>query len=579
MGRRDTPLARLDPNRAPWLTTWVVVISAFLVVPPVLGVIYSSFIEGRTLSTGVRTLENYRKVLTDPNTLSTISDTVIFALGTAVASVTLAGILAWLVERTDAPFRRWVYVATVIAFGVPTVIQGMGWILLLGPRNGWVSEWMRMILGPESGGFPLYNMWSLILIQSCVMFPAVFLLMVPAMRATDPSMEEAAAMSGANAIEVIRRITLPLVIPSVLAALLLAFILVIQSFEIPALIGTPAGVIVLSTEIYGRIRRQFPDYGAAASFSTLLMGFAIVGLFLYQKATARAHRFATVRGKAYRPHKLPLGKWRWLGGVATLLLPLGIVSPIVVLVWNSFLPSPRGLSFAALADMNLANYRTVLESPQLLSAARNNLVLGLLTAIMIMAITVLAAWLVIRRRSRVTRTIDQLVSMPLVVPGVVLSLAVLRTFIQFPIPIYGTIWIILIAFVIHYLPYGMRFSHAGLISLHGELEEAAAMSGAPRRVMMRRIVFPLMGSTLLAGGVFIFLATIRQLSVVLFLAGPGSEVVAMSMFSLWTVGNVNDVAAFATLVVAVVVVLAFILYRLGGVVGAPTQGAPTKRTP
>ena len=549
------------------LALGLIVVLSVLVVPPMLGVVYSAFRKGPTLFEGTTTLENYRSILSDPNTYGTLADTFQFAVATACLVVAFAGILAWLVERTNAPFRRLVYLAIVVAFGVPVILQGMGWILLLGPRNGLLNVVLRTVLGSHAPTIPLYSMPAMVFVQSTVLIPTMFLLLAPALRAADPALEEAAQMSRAPRWQVLRRVTLPLLVPSLMAAVLLSFIIVVESFEIPALIGTPARIFVLSTEIYGRLRRPSPDYGAASAFSTLMMIIAMGGLYLYQGVTARAHRFTTVTGKGYRPHRLELGPWRWVAGVLTGGLSLILTMPVLILAWGAFMRVYRPPSIAALSGLTLENYKTIFASSWIVQSARNSFILGAASAVVVMVMTFAASWLVLRRRNPLTKGIDYLVTLPLVVPGVVLSLAVLRTYLVAPVPVYGTPLILLIAFVVHYLPYGMRFSHAGMIALHPELEEAAAVGGAPLAVRMRRIVAPLMWPALLAGGLFVFLASIRQLSLVLFLAGPGNDLITTTIFSLWTEGNITEVAAFAMPVVVGVILIAAGLNKVTGGIG------------
>jgi iron(III) transport system permease protein len=549
-------------------------IVAALVVPPVIILIISAFAEGETLAESTATLDNFTGVLGDKYTYTTLWDTMVFSVGTALLTVLLAASLAWFVERTNAPMRRAVYGLMIVAFAIPTFIQGMGWVLFLGPRNGLLAAFLKLIFGENIPEFPLYTMPVMIAIQAMTLLPAIFLLIAPAMRASDPVLEEAASVSGASRLQIIRKVTLPLMLPGVLAALFLSFIVAVETFEVPALIGTPGRIVVLSTEVYSKIRRAFPDYGAASAFSVLMMVITIIGLYNYQRATARTQKYTTVTGKGYRPSRADLGRWRWLAGVYVLGLPLLVVAPVVMIIWASFLRSYEAPSVDALSRLTTDTYVDVLQTPEVVGALGNSLMLGILSAVFVMAITAIAAWLLVRRRSGITRSVDFLLTLPLVIPGVVLSLAVLRTYISLPIPIYGTQMIVLLALVIHYVPYGMRYGHAGVVALHPELEEAAQIAGARQWTVMRRILVPLLWPSLIAGGAFVFLATIRQLSLVLFLAGPGNEVVAPTMFSMWQVGSISEAAAFAVIVVVVVGVVLGVFSKLtsGLAIGSP-EGA------
>ena len=324
---------------------------------------------------------------------------------------------------------------------------------------------------------------------------------------------------------------------------------------------------VLSTAIFSRIQAFQPDYGAAAAFSTLLMVLTIGGVVLYQRATARTHRYATVTGKGYRPEKIDLGRLRWVGGIFTLIVPLLVLAPLLILAWTSLLPFYTAPSVSQFSKLSISNYRHVLSSSDFIGSLKNSLFLGAGAAVIVMGLTLVVAWSIVRRRNAVSRGVDFIATLPLVVPGVVLSLAMVRTYISSPIAIYGTVWIVLMAFVIHYLPYGLRYNHAGLVSLHQELEEAAEVSGAGRIRVFMQVVVPLMRPALVAGGLFVFMASIRQLSVVLFLTGLKINVVASTMFELWNYGSFTDAATASIIVVFVVLVIATIVYRLSGLGG------------
>jgi len=546
------------------LTTVVIGIVVFtLVVPPLVMVIASSFSADQN-TWGTRSLVHYRTVIGDSFGVTAVKNTLVFSAGSALLAVALAALVAFVVERTNAPFRRFVYAVVIISFAVPTIIQSMGWILLLGPTGSLYNQTLDDALGGVLPNVDLYTMKAMIFVQGTILFPAMFLLIVPAFRMLDPALEQAAAISGASRLRVLRAITLPLAMPSILAALLLAFIVTIESFEVPALIGSPGRVFVLSTSIFSRMKGYNPDYGAAAAFACLLMLMTIFGVYLYHRATARASKFATVTGKGYRPDKIDLGRSRWPVGIGMLLVPLLVLAPILILAWTSLLPVYSAPSKEQLSAMTLDNYRRVLGDEPFRESLKTSLWVGVAAALTVMLITLIVAWMVLRRRSAATRGVDQLTTLPLVIPGVVLSLALLRLFLDVPIDIYGTVWVILIAYVIHYMPYGLRYNHAGMVSIHSELEEAAQVSGAGTLRVFARVVVPLMYPALVAGGLFVFLASVRQLSVAVFLVGPNANVVANSMFEMWSIGSFVDAAAGAIVVVLTILVVAAVIYWATG---------------
>ncbi len=554
-------------------TILVGIAMAVLIAPPIITVVYSGFINGTNVWHGSRTLGHYRNVLSQGTTVTALQNSFVFAAGSALLAVALAAVVAFFVERTNAPFRRFVYFTVIVALGVPILVETMGWILLLGPNNGLINTWIRDIFGFNAAQINVYSMFWMVVIQSTITFPAVFLLVAPAFRLADPALEQAAAVSGAGRLRTLRSVTFPLVRPSLLAALLLSFIVGIESFEVPALLGTPSHISVLSTAIYREVSNAVePDFGAAAVYATFLMLLTIAGLYLYQRATARAHRFVTVTGKAYRPEIIKLGRFRWLTASVTLLVPLIVLSPILILFWASFLkyysPPTRG----ELKFMTLSNYHAVLHTPEFMSALKNTFILGIGAALIVMAFGLVAAWAVLRRPTRLSRGVDYLGSLPLVVPGVVLSLAIVRVFLNFPIGIYDTTWIILIALVVHYMPWGLRFNHAGLITQHRELEEAADVSGASRLYVFFRILVPLMRPTLVAGGLFVFMATLRQLALVIFLAGPSLNVVSSWIWAIWNNANLAQASTAAMIVTVPVLVVAAIFYKVTGLGSDVSRG-------
>lgn len=556
----------------------LLLIVGLLVLPPVVILVMSAFADGRTLRRSEFTWENFADVLTDRYAWMSIKDTVVFGAGTAITVVTIATILAWLVERTNTPGRRVVYALLVISFAVPTFIQGMGWLLFLGPGTGLVNSVVRGLTGSDFQ-FPIYTMGSMIFIQAMTMLPVIFLLIAPAMRNADPGLEEAAAMSGASRAQTILRVTLPLIRPAVLAALFLSAILTIETFEIPALIGSPSRITVLSTEIFSKIHSGVADYGVASAFSIVMMIITIAGLVSYQRATAQSQRYATVRGKAYRPSRVDLGRWKYAAAVFAIGVPLLKVSPILMIVWASFLERYEPPSLSAFENLTTATYAAVVRDPEVTRSLINSLALGAGSAVVVMVLSGLAAWQLVRRRSNVTRSLDFIMTLPLVMPGLVLGLAVLRTYLTIPIGLYGTEYIILIALVVHYLPYGMRYGHAGVIALHPELEEAASVAGANPTAVLRRILLPLLWPTLIAGGAFVFLATIRQLSLVVFLSGPGYEVATPVMFLRWQYGSITDAAAFAVIIVAVACLALGIFSKLTSGMAIANPGAKSVAKP
>jgi iron(III) transport system permease protein len=491
--------------------------------------------------------------------------TIIYALGSSALAIALGASAAWLVARTDAPFRRIVTATAFLSLAVPVIIKSIGWIMLLGSNNGLINVVLRLLVGGEEGPIALYSLGGMIFVEGMLWMPVVFLLTLPVLGAMDPSLEEAAATSGADLRQVFQHVTLPLMRPSVVAVFLLALIRALESFEVPLLIGAPGNLHTLTTAIYESIHTGFvPKYGEASAFAVLLLGLVTIPLAYYYWLTKEVSRFATITGKGFRPRRLRLGRWRLPLGLWLLAIPLSLIAPLLILLWASFLPVYKPPELADFGRMSLANYQAVWGRPETLTGLTNSALIGFWSSTAVVALTFVAAWLVIRVRSRLRFALDALISVPLVFPGIVLGITILIEFLRLPfIPIYGTIWILVFAFLIRFMPYGMRFCHAGILAIHRELEECGRTCGAGGLTVLRRIVLPLALPSVVAAWLYVFLYTIRDLSIAILLAGPKSQVIAVVILDLWNNGEIGELAALAVLMAAAVTALAAALMWLG----------------
>ena len=302
-----------DPAR--WLYILVGLLLAYLVIPPVGVIIWTSLIAERGPEAGSPTFQHYASIfasLSDFRTL--IWNTFVFSSGVALEALILGTSIAWLVERTNVPFRNLAYISAFISFGMPVIVNVIGWILLLGPKAGLINVAVRDL----TGIYPIFNLFSMpgmIFVEALLWTPLVFLLMATPFRSMDPSLEEAAVIAGSSNWQVFRRVTFRLALPSALAVLILTSIRAVESFEIPALVGLPAGIEVLTTKILLETRGGFlPTYGVASAYSIILIALVVLCLFLFHRVTGMTYSFATVTGKGYRPRRIDLGRWRWPAG-------------------------------------------------------------------------------------------------------------------------------------------------------------------------------------------------------------------------------------------------------------------------
>ncbi len=528
-----------------WFTTAVL---AYLVLPPFFFILQTSLVTDRGLQAGTFTVQHFLNIVDSLGDVKTLlSNSLIYAIGTSTVALVYGTALAWLAERSDAPFRKLAYVSAYVSFAIPGIIKVVGWIMVLGPKAGILNAWGMALIGQPF--FNIFSMSGMILVESFLWIPVVFLLMSTPFRSMDPSLEEAATTAGSTSWQVFKRVTFPLAVPSVLAVLVLTVIRSLEGFEIPALIGIPAGIEVLTTKIYLQIKGGLiPKYGEASAYSIILIILVAIGLIPYYRITSKTYKFTTISGKNFRPNRIALGKWRWLGGLLMLVLPTLQCLPVAAIAWSSFLPFAQVPSRKALSMLTLSNYSTAFNDSGVIQSMLNSMTVSVSSATIAVVITFFAAWLIVRASFKGRWLLDQLSMLPLVFPGIVMGIAILKMYLVLPIPVYGTIWILVLAFTARYLPYGIRFSHSALLGLHKELEEGALASGASFFQMVRHVVVPLIMPALLAGWIYIFLITFKELSIALLLYSPGSQVVAVTIWELWDNGHVGELAAFSLII-------------------------------
>ena len=544
-----------------WLLVCVSIVIAYLVLPPLYSVVQTSlFTTKMSGELDQFTLKYYSDLLLQAGLIGPLMNTVYFAVGSALLATVIGGGIAWIVTRTDAPLRGLGYFTAFASFGTPFILYTIGWLLILG-KAGPVNFWLRTLLDQPGSVLNVYSLWGMVFVESLLWSPLVFLMLTASFRSMDPSLEEASSVCGAGVWHTLRRISLRLMLPAFFAVILLVFIRAFESFEIPALIGLPGDVRVLTTSIFLDAQRMPPSYGSAGAFSVLLMVVVAVALYAYFRVTREASKYHTITGKGYRPRVIALGRWRYAASLALLLYTfLLLVVPFLIVLWASLLPFYMQPSLEALSKLTLRNYNTALHFDKIILAVRNSLILGLASASVVMALTSVASWLLVRSRVRGRWLLDLLTTFPLLFPGIVMGLAILRFYLMVPVPVYGTLWILLIAFVTRYVPYGIRYTHAGLLQLHKELEEAAYASGASWFNCMRRITFPLLTPSLLGGWVFVFLISAKELSMSILLVSPSTPVVSVAIFELWENAQIGELAAFGILWTVILVSVAVAYY-------------------
>jgi len=539
----------------------VSVVTAYLVLPPLYSVIQTSLFSTKlTGEIDQFTFRYYQDLIRELRVIGPFLNTVYFSIGSAIFATLLGGSIAWIVVRTDSPLRGLGYFTAFASFGAPFILYTIGWLLLLG-KAGPINSWLKTLLNQSSPIVDVYSLFGMILIESLLWSPFVFLMLAAAFRSMDPSLEEASAVCGARVWQTMRRVSLRLMLPAFFSVMLLIFIRSFESFEIPALVGLPGDIRVLTTSIYQDAQKLPPQYGSAGAFSVLLMLVVAGTLYLYFRITREGDRFHTVTGKGYRPAVIHLGRWRSAAGTALVIYSsVLLVLPFLIILWASFLPFYMQPSLEAIPKFTLKNYIMAINYPKITDSIKNSVLLGLGSASLVMVLTVLASWLLVRTKMRGRWLLDLLTTLPLLFPGIVMGLAILRFYLFVPIPVYGTLWILLIAFVTRYIPYGIRYTHSGLLQLHKELEEASYVSGASWFSSMRRIVLPLITPSFLGGWVFVFLLSAKELSMSVLLVSPQTPVVSVAIFELWENAQVGELAAFGVIWTVILVTVAIFYY-------------------
>ena len=541
---------------------WLVIggclaVVAVLALVPFGFMIWQSFHTPETNSApSVFTLGNYATAYSNPETVAIFWNSVQFAFGASLVAFVLGTTLAWINERTNTPMRRLFYALSIVPLIIPGILFTIAWIMLASPKIGLINLVLQSWFGLDTPPFNIYSMWGMIWVDGLHYSPMAFLLMSSAFRAMDPSLEESATMSGSSVLNTLYRITLKLAFPAILATVLTLFIRAIESFEVPALLGLPAGIQVFTSAIYQAIHQYPSQIGLAAAYSVLLLLMTTGGIYVQARISSSGNKYSTVTGKGFRPRTIDLGPWRYLTlGIFIVYFLLIVVLPFLVLLWSSLQKFYAPPSMEALKNITFDGYRYVLGSDNIRAAALNSLWMSVTTATVVMLIASVISWIVVKTKIPGRWLLDNMASLPMVFPGLVLGVSIMIFYLTFDIGIYGTFWIILLAYITRFMPYGMRYTTTSMIQIHKDLEESAGMSGASWLTVFRRIILPLLKPGLIAGWIYVMIVSIRELSTSILLYSPGNEVISISIWELWENGQYVELSALSVLFILILLVL------------------------
>jgi iron(III) transport system permease protein len=527
---------------------------AYLALVPIGTMLYAS-LQSNFLGIGPSTwtLKHYADTFTADGFGQLVLNSFVYAAATAIVC-TVAGFgLAWLVVRTNTRGKAFARVAALVPLIIPGILNTVAWSLLLSPQRGPVNVALRHLHLPI---FDVFSLTGMVFVQSMHVIPVAYLMGVAAFTSMDSSLEEAALASGSSPVRTFRKITLRMVRPAILSAGLLMFIQTISTFEVPQLIGVPGRRFVFVSRIYSALQQFPPDYGTVGVIGMFVLVVAAAGLLLSQRLNRTA--VATVTGKGFRPQPQDLGRWRWAGlAVFIVFFLVAVALPLAMLVWSSLLPGYEQPSLTALHHLTFSNFSQILQRPALANSVKNSLITAVSSAVIVTVLSSVVAYITVKTRLVGRGLLDGLATIPIAVPSVIMGVGILYWYLAAPLPVhlYGTLAILVVAFVTITLPYGMRYLVPGMSQIKDELEEAATASGASWAQSFRRVFVPLLMPSLLAAFLYTMIVAFREISAAIFLYSSGTEVVSVQVYDLYANGSYPVVAALGVFIVLFLSVL------------------------
>jgi iron(III) transport system permease protein len=539
----------------------LLVVLLFLTAYPMAMLVYGSLSTAPPGAPGAWSLAGWRAMFSYTNGL-VLFNTVVLSLVKTVLAMGLALLLAWIVARTDTPGRETLEVLITLPFYIPPILTAMAWGMLGTPKGGLINLAWTWLTGRAEPIVNVYSYGGVVWHMMQYSTPFLFLLMVGAFKSMDPSLEEASRLSGASAWTTFRRVTLGLMLPVTTSAFILSFIRGVESFESALIFGTPAGIEVITTEIYHLINHtNRPDYPQATALALGIM-ILMFGLVAWQWRLLGGRSFFTVTGKGYTPRVTRLGRWRWVTfGVCALFFIVTVVLPVGQLAIGSFF---RFFGFYRMNMLTLEHYRAVWENRLFWRALGNTLLLGFLGATITMALGALIAYVLVRTRFRIRRVLEVLAWLPWMMPGMVLGIGLLWAYALMPGPIqlYGTLWALLVAYVTLGTPLSVRTMSGAFSQLANDLEECSRIHGAAWWTTFRRILLALAWPAFAVGWILIFFIILRELSASILLYSVGHEVLSVVVMRLWSEGKAEQVSVIALIMLALVFAFRFAERRM-----------------
>jgi iron(III) transport system permease protein len=532
-----------------WVAALLAILS-FLVIYPVLTLLLGALTDTNPVVEGVSlshlSIANFLAVLKNPNVAEALFNTLVACSGGTSIAVAIGLLFSWIVVRTNTPFKGFIAAASILPLFAPPLVAGVAWSILGSPKTGLINTMFNWAGLDWHVNF--YTLWGLVFVFGIYYAPYVYMFTASALRNMDPSLEEAAEISGASAFSTLFTVTFPLIMPAIVSGMLLSFIVMLGIYGVPAVLGAPSNINVLTTYIFKLTNWSPPLYNTAAAVAIILMVVTGVLVFLQQKVLS-GRSYTTVAGKAFRPRSLDLGGWRWFTfAIGLIYLLVVVILPMLALIVAAFRKFMFIRDVASLFDMrqySLMHFNSIFDNPLTMNSIYNAVEVGIITAVAGGALAFAIGYTIHRTRLSGRRTIDLISTVPVAIPGLVIGVAYLWAWIGIPGGLYGTIWILALAFIARFMPDTVKALSTSFLQIHRELEEAAWVCGTGMLGTIRSIVLPLARPGVIASMTLLFVLSIRELGSSLFLYTSNTMVMSVLLLDYYEGGNLGKTAAFS----------------------------------
>jgi iron(III) transport system permease protein len=551
---------------AAW-SSFLIAILSFLVLYPTAMLLIGALTTTNPVVEGYHfadlSIGNFLTVATNPNVAAALGNSLIACGGGTIVAVVIGLSFAWVVVRTNTPWKGLIASAGMLPLFVPPLVAGVAWSILGSPKTGLLN-----LLAAKAGipfHIDLYTMPGMIFVFGIYYAPYVYMFTAAALKNMDPSLEEAAEIAGASAARTMATVTFPLILPAIISGMLLSFVVMLGIYGVPAVLGSPANISVLTTYIFALTAWSPPLYNTAAAVAVILM--IVTGFMVWlQQIVLSGRSYTTVAGKAFRPRPLNLGPWRFLTlAMAIVYLLVVVVLPSIALLIAAFRKFLFIRDIPSLFDAKQYGWQhfiKMFDNPLTITSIVNSMKVGVITAIIGGTLAFAIGYTVTRSRAPGRRTIDIITTIPVAIPGLVIGVAYLWAWIGMPFGLYGTLWILALAFVARFMPDTVKALSTSLMQIHRELEEAAWICGRGTVGTIASIVLPLARPGVVAAMTLLFILAIRELGSSLFLYSSGTMVMAVQLLGYYEGGNIGITAAFSLVQMVLLGVLITITSRL-----------------